>query len=67
MQKGIISAAVQVCLELNSENKQREISGLFEAMKKFNLQDGTIVTLSQNDSFVQNGMKIKVIPFHQFV
>lgn len=66
MQKGIISGAVQACLELNSENQHREIAGLFEAMKKFNLQDGTIVTLSQNDSFVQNGMKIKVIPFHQF-
>jgi len=66
MQKGVISAAVQVCLELNSENLHRETSGLFEAMKKFQLQEGTIVTLSQNDHFSQDGMRIDIIPFHEF-
>ena len=67
MSKGVISRAVQVCLELNNDNLQREISGLYEAMEKFKLADGTIVTLSQNDSFDQNGMTIKVVPFHEFV
>ena len=67
MSKGVISRAVQVCLELNNDNLQREISGLFEAMEKFKLADGTIVTLSQNDSFDRNGMTIKVVPFHEFV
>ncbi len=67
MSKGVISRAVQVCLELNNDNLQSEISGLYEAMEKFKLADGTIVTLSQNDSFDRNGMTIKVVPFHEFV
>ena len=67
MAKGVISRAVQVCLELNNDNLQSEISGLYEAMEKFKLADGTIVTLSQNDSFDRNGMTIKVVPFHEFV
>ncbi|HEY5510498.1 MAG TPA: ATP-binding protein [Prolixibacteraceae bacterium] len=65
--KGVISSAVQVCLELNSDNLQRETSGLFEAMKAFQLPEGIIVTLSQNDHFIQDGMTVKVVPFHEFV
>lgn len=64
--KGIITRAIQVCLELNSDNLQRETTGLFEAMKAFKLSEGTIVTISQNDHFIQNEMTIKVIPFHEF-
>jgi len=64
--KGIISSAVQVCLELNDNNLKRETSGLFEAMKTFQLVEGTIVTLSQNDYYKQEGSTIKVVPFHEF-
>ncbi len=39
-----ITQAIQVCYELNDENKEREIAGLQEAMKKFNLPKGIIVT-----------------------
>ncbi|MEI6141763.1 MAG: ATP-binding protein, partial [Mariniphaga sp.] len=67
LEKGVISSAVQVCLELNNDNLQRELSGLFEAMQMFNLIDCEIVTLSQTDSFTQNGMIIKVVPFHEFI
>ena len=65
MGKGVITSAVQVCFELNSDNLQRETSGLIEAMKAFHLTEGTIVTLSQSDFFIQDGMTIKVIPFHE--
>jgi predicted AAA+ superfamily ATPase len=67
MDRGVISSAVQVCLELNSDNLQRETTGLFEAMKAFQLPEGTIVTLSQNDHFIQDGKTVNVIPFHEFV
>jgi predicted AAA+ superfamily ATPase len=67
MDRGVISSAVQVCLELNSENLQRELSGLFEAMKAFQLLEGIIVTLSQDDHFIRDGRTVKVIPFHEFV
>jgi uncharacterized protein len=66
MDKGIISRAVQVCLELNADNLQRETSGLLEAIKTFQLKEGTIVTLSQKDYFNREGMMIKVVPFHEF-
>jgi hypothetical protein len=67
MDRGVIAGAIQVCLELNSDNLQRECAGLFEAMQAFHLQEGTIVTLSQTDHFVRDGMKVNVIPFHEFV
>lgn len=67
MEKGVITSAIQVCLELNSDNLQRETSGLFEAMKTFHLLEGTIVTLAQNDHFIQDSMTVKVVPFHEFV
>lgn len=67
MDKGLIVSAIQVCLELTSDNLLRETTGLFEAMKAFNLQEGTIITLAQNDHFIKDGMKVKVIPFHELV
>jgi hypothetical protein len=36
-------------------------------MKAFQLTEGTIITLSQNDHFIQDGMTVKVLPFHEFV
>jgi len=48
-EKGKITNAVQVCTELNEENREREIAGLQEAMKKLKLQTGTIITLNQED------------------
>ena len=67
MIRGIIGMTVQVCFELKSDNLQRETSGLFEAMKAFKLSEGTIVTLSQTDQFIHDGMIVKVMPFHEFV
>jgi uncharacterized protein len=67
MEKGVISQAIQVCFELNQDNLKREISGLVAASKHFSLQKGTIVTLSQSDSFLQDGVKVEVIPFHEFL
>jgi hypothetical protein len=67
MGKGVITNTIQVCMELNSDNLQRETLGLFEAMKAFNLFEGIIVTLAQSDHFIQDGMTVKVVPFHEFV
>lgn len=67
MDKGIISGAIQVCIELTNDNLQRETSGLFEALKSFSLTAGIIVTLSQTDNFTSEGLEAKVFPFHRFV
>lgn len=57
-----ISQAVQVCYILNEDNKERELNGLVEAMEKFNLREGLILTYNQEDEIKLKGRKIKVLP-----
>ena len=58
-EKEKITQAIQVCYELTQENMEREIRGLREAMNKFKLKQGMIITLCQEDFF---GKDIKAIP-----
>jgi len=53
-----ITSAIQVCFELTETNKERELAGLQEAMKAYNLTEGTIITFGQEFS----ESNIKVIP-----
>lgn len=57
-----ISEAVQVCYDLNDDNKDREIHGLIEAMNKFKLKEGTIITYEQEEEIKTSGKTIKVVP-----
>ena len=57
-----IKEAIQVCYNLNEENKEREMNGLVEAMNKFSLKKGLILTYGQDDKFEVKGKKIKVLP-----
>lgn len=57
-----IKYAIQVCYELDEENKNREISGLIDAMKKFNLKEGFILTYNQEDKIEIGSRKIFVKP-----
>ncbi|MBI2146273.1 ATP-binding protein [Candidatus Woesearchaeota archaeon] len=50
-EQGKATAAIQVCTQLNEENKEREIEGLTEAMKKLKIPRGLILTLNQEDSW----------------
>jgi len=61
-ERNAIVMAIQVCYELNEDNKQREIDGLVEALKKFNLPEGTILTLDQQDALEVSGKNIKICP-----
>ncbi len=58
-EKGKIVAAFQVCWELNSDNLERELNGLKEALSQFNLKRGTIITFNQKDTLGE----IEAIPF----
>lgn len=58
---------IQVCYELNHENTEREVLGLSEAMKFFNLESGTILTLNQEDQMIRNGKMISVIPTFRYL
>jgi hypothetical protein len=60
MEKGVCKKVIQVCEQLHSENKLREITGLKEAMNFFALEEGFIYTLDQEDEFIIEGKKIIV-------
>lgn len=53
---------IQVCYKFNSENKDREINGLLEAMNSFRLKKGLILTNNQEDEFRVEGKKIIMKP-----
>jgi len=57
-----ITQAVQVCYNLTEENKERELIGLSEAMEKFKLKEGMILTYNQEEEMIFEGRKIKLIP-----
>ena len=46
-----IVGAIQVCFNFNEKNEKRELDGLLEAMKKFNLNEGIILTYDQEKEF----------------
>ncbi len=66
-QKAASPEAIQVCFELNRDNLDRELNGLFEAMDFFKLRQGTLVTMEQKDRFEKNGLIVNVIPAYQYL
>ncbi|MBI2451589.1 ATP-binding protein [Candidatus Pacearchaeota archaeon] len=57
-----ITRTIQVCTDLNEDNKAREINGLTGAIKKFNLNEGLILTYNQEEKFKVSGKTIRVLP-----
>ncbi len=57
-----ISEAIQVCYTIDESNKEREINGLVESMKRFKLKEGTIITHEQEEEIKIEGRTIKVLP-----
>lgn len=65
-EKTKITKAIQVCYELTTRNKQREIEGLVEAMEFFELDCGYILTLDQEEDIHVAGKRISVVPARKF-
>jgi uncharacterized protein len=57
-----VEMAVQVCYDLNSDNLQREINGLNEAIRELDLSEGFIFTFKQEDELEKNGKVIHILP-----
>ena len=57
-----ITQAIQVCYNLNKENQKREISGLLEAMNKYKLKKGLILTYEQEEKREVEGKEIIIKP-----
>ncbi|MDD2437517.1 MAG: ATP-binding protein [Massilibacteroides sp.] len=67
MEKNAVKEAIQVCLAVDDENFNREYDGLLDAMRNFNLKNGSIITLNQSDTFEKEGMTIRMIPAAEFL
>jgi predicted AAA+ superfamily ATPase len=61
-EKTKINKAIQVCYELNDENRDREINGLLDAMNKFKLKQGLILTMDEEDELLIDKKKIIIKP-----
>ena len=59
--------AVQVCWELDDDNRKREFDGLVGALDYFGLKRGVIVTADQSDEAVYRGHEIEIISVSELV
>lgn len=61
-EKEKVVQAIQVTDNLNSENEKREVGGVLEAIKKFKLKEGFIITLDEERDIKIEDKKISVLP-----
>ena len=62
-----ISEAIQVTYDMNDgETKKREIKGVVETCKKFDLNKGLIVTYDSEDEIVVDNIQIELLPFYKW-
>ena len=62
-----VIAAYQACYELSAENKEREIAGLINALEKYQLSVGRIITRDQEETIKIGNKKIEIIPAWQWL
>jgi predicted AAA+ superfamily ATPase len=67
-----ITKAIQVCKSLESsdlrgETRKREIKGLIDALKTYNLKTGLILTEDEEETIIQDDFKIQVIPIYKWL
>lgn len=60
--KNKIVQVIQVTNEVDISNKQREFAGLLDAMSKFNLKKGLIITKNQEKAVEYDKFNIEIIP-----
>lgn len=63
-----IVQVIQVTVSLSDEKvRDREVNGLIEAIKAYNLQKGLIITENEQDTFVVDSCQIEVIPMWKWL
>ena len=67
IEKGAIKQVIQVCFELNVDNRTREFNGFMDALKTYKWKEGDIMTCHQEDFFQVEDYVIKVIPSYKFL
>ena len=62
-----IDRLINVCWELNKKNEKREFSGLYEAMKQFNVSSAQIIVNGYDDQVDIKGKKIVISNFFNWL
>jgi len=62
-----VTAAFQVCYDLNDSNLERETSGLIEALNYIGLDKGYILTLDKNEEISIAGKTINILPVWKWI
>jgi len=62
-----IDKLINVCWELNKKNEKREFSGLYEAMKQFNVSNAQIIVSGYDDQVDFKGKKIVISNFFNWL
>lgn len=61
-ENNVISHAIQVCFNLESdETRKRETQGLLEVMQLYNLEEGTIITMNEEQEIIVDAKTIKIV------
>ena len=66
-EKNKIVSAIQVVFVLDENNEAREKAGLFEAMERFSLKKGTILTKSRKETIKEGRKTIDIIPVWEWL
>ena len=62
-----VKEAVQVCSDFTTENRERELNGLIEAMKEFKLKQGLVITEDYEAKEAFKGMVVRFIPLWKWL
>ncbi|NLV20204.1 MAG: ATP-binding protein [Bacteroidetes bacterium] len=60
--KNRVAGVIQVCYQLDNDNMAREINGIVEAVTLYQLKEGLILTMDQEEERSTNGISIHVLP-----
>lgn len=66
-EKSKITQAIQVTEELYTNNKERELTGLTEAMDEYNLNQGLILTKEQKEETRIGRKKVVIMPIYEWL
>ena len=61
-EKNKVIEAIQVTKNIHYNNRKRELNGLKNALNKFNLKTGKIITQNQEEKFSEDGFLIHIVP-----
>jgi len=57
---------VQVCYDMNTDNQDREINGVFSALDFFNAKEGYVLTRNSRDEILKKGKAVHVLPAWEY-